>query len=252
MLYETGDVARLYHLNSSVSSSSVADPLDGSKAEGPRAFPQAPRTLLPPPAFDLALPLGEALRRRSGREYHLRPLLLATVSRLLVASCAVRKAQGRELPSPPGRPAPSAGGLYPLEVYLLAQQVEDLEDGLYHYDPYRHDLALLRTGTLVPELAELCFGQSFLAQANLVVSLTAVLSRNLWKYGERAYRYSLLEAGHVGQNLLLAAEALDLPAVPIGGFFDAEVNRLLDLPEEREQALYHLVIGQRPSSSGNG
>jgi SagB-type dehydrogenase family enzyme len=257
MLYDPGDVARLYHLNSSVSRSMVADPLDAADAEGPRAFPEAARVALPEPDFEVGLPLGEALRRRcSGREYHLCPLPLATAGRLLAASCSVRRAPGQ---SPgwsagraAGRPAPSAGGLYPLEVYLVAQQVEGLEDGLYHYDPWRHDLALLRPGALVPALAELCFGQTFLAQANLLVSLTAVLGRSLWKYGERAYRYALLEAGHVGQNLLLTAEALGMPALAVGGFFDAEVNRLLDLPEGQEQTLYHVAVGQPPRDGETG
>jgi SagB-type dehydrogenase family enzyme len=142
------------------------------------------------------------------------------------------------------RPVPSGGGLYPLELYVIAGRVDGLAPGVYHYVPVVRLLEQLRDG-LVPRtlLTYLFMGQGYLAKASAVVVTTAVWERSLAKYGDRGYRYVLFEAGHVAQNLDLAAVALGLGALNLGGFFDDELARLLTLDVEEEMPLYATAVG---------
>lgn len=140
------------------------------------------------------------------------------------------------------RPAPSAGGLYPLEVYLVAAGLRGLGDGVWHYDPYGHRLE--QVSDRVPDaaawyLAEGTFG---IAAGHLVVS--AVLPRLRIKYGARGYRFALQESGHAVQNVLLRAEAEGLSATPVGGFFDDRVHDDLGLDGVDEVALYLVPFGK--------
>jgi SagB-type dehydrogenase family enzyme len=242
------DLARLYHLNSSNVRAKLPDltvEIDQQPAKH-RIYLGAERT--PLPGRDFALPpvtLGEALeRRRSRRDFALAPLPLETLGRLLYASYGIQGSREIEGQNVPMRPVPSGGGLYPLELYVAAQEVTGLADGLYHYDARSHELELRRPGRYQTELAGMTLGQEMLGDANLVICVTAIFARTQWKYGQRGYRYVWLEAGHVGQNLYLVADALGLAPVALGGFFDAEVNRLFDLPAGEEEALYLLCAGQ--------
>jgi SagB-type dehydrogenase family enzyme len=121
--------------------------------------------------------------------------------------------------------------------------VDGLVDGIYHYDARAHQLELRRAGNVHADLADMTIGQDMIKDANLVVLISAIRERTMWKYGQRGYRYVWLDAGHVGQNLYLVAEALGLGAAAIGGFFDGEVNRLLALPPQ-EEAIYLVCVGQ--------
>jgi len=235
------DVARLYHHYSSHERTSLVEPsIDGDLAPLRfRTYPDAPRTPLPGRDFAVAMPLGEAIeRRRSIREYELRPLPLETLGRLLHTAYGV-------CPADPicNRPAPSAGGRYPLELYVATQSVEDLADGIHHYDAPAHALELVRPGLVNEALVDLTVGQDVARDANVVVIITAVRERTMWKYGQRGYRHILLDAGHVGQNVYLVATALGLGPTAIGGFYDAELCALLRLPPD-EEPFYVLVVGQ--------
>jgi SagB-type dehydrogenase family enzyme len=232
------DLAGLYHLNSSSTRSKLpeleADPDCPPPAR--RLDPGAERVRLPGRDFALPLGLGEALERRSSRrDCRLAPLPLETLGRLLHASFGMHG---------PHRPFPSAGGLHPLELYAVTQQVEGLPDGVWHYDPWVHELALRRAGCFLGEAAGIAYGQESVREANLLLCLTAVFARTSRKYGQRGYRYVLFEAGHVGQNLYLVADALGLARFSIGGFFDHELDRLLDLPPGEEEAVYLFCAGQ--------
>jgi SagB-type dehydrogenase family enzyme len=241
------DIARLYHLNSS-NSRSKAPELDLDESRRParrRLDPGAERVALPGRGGDLDMPLGAALAaRRSRRDFHLRPLSLETVGRLLSLGFGIAGWRDLEGTAVPDRPFPSAGGLYPLELYVLAQEVTGLPDGIYHYDPYTHELARRRSGRFQEQLAGMAFGQGIIRETNLVLCLTAIAERTTWKYGQRGYRYVLFEAGHIVQNFYLIATALGLPAFAVGGFFDQEVGRLLDLPPGEEDPLYLFCAGQ--------
>jgi SagB-type dehydrogenase family enzyme len=240
------DLARLYHLNSSTVRSKAPElDLDESRRPAKRRLdPGAERIPLPGRAFDVNAPLGATLAaRRSRRDFHLAPMPLETLGRLLFQSFGIagwREAEGHLVAE---RPFPSAGGLYPLELYVLAQEVTGLPDGIYHYDPWTHELARRRAGRFQEQLAGMAFGQAVIRDANLVLCLAAIVERTTWKYGQRGYRYVLFEAGHISQNFYLIATALGLSAFSVGGFFDPEVSRLLDLPPG-EDPLYLFCAGQ--------
>ena len=241
------DLARLYHLNSSTTRSKTPNlDLDESRRPAKRRLdPGAERLPLPGRDFDLAAPLGATLAaRRSRRDLQLSPLPLETLGRLLFLSFGI--AGRRELAGFPmlDRPFPSAGGLYPLELYVVAQEVTDLPDGIYHYDPWTHELARRRGGRFHTQLAGMAFGQEVIGRANLVLCLTAIFARTTWKYGQRGYRYVLFEAGHVNHNFYLIATALGLSGFAVGGFFDREVSGLLELQAEEEDPLYLFCAGQ--------
>lgn len=247
---ERPDIARLYHLHSSNVRSRLPD-MDVDHDRRPlrfRTYPGAPRVALPGRDFALTAPLGAVLEaRRSVRAFAPRPLELALVGRLLHASYGLRRPAALVGEQAPERSSPSAGGLYPLELYLATRAVTDLADGIYHYDPRAHALELRCAGSAHEQLAAMTIGQEQLGQANLVVVVSALFERTLWKYGQRGYRYVWLDAGHLGQNLYLTATALGLGVVAVGGFYDDEVGRLLALPPD-EAAIYLFAIGNVAAS----
>lgn len=244
------DIARLYHTHSRHDKARTTEmSLDLDRQETRfRTYPGARRTPLPGRDFVLDEPLGAVLaRRRSVRDFTLRPMPLATLGRLLYASFGI-KGEG-DLGGPTcERAVPSAGGRYPLEIYVATQSVEGLEDGIHHYDVRAHELELRRSGVAQPRLVDLALEQTMVRDSNVVAIITAIPDRTMWKYGQRGYRYVWLDAGHLGQNLYLVATAMGLGPVGIGGFFDDELGELLALPAG-EEAYYLVCIGQ-PKASG--
>jgi SagB-type dehydrogenase family enzyme len=190
---------------------------------------------LPAPSSIGELSLEEALEgRRSLREYTRDPVAIDDLSQLLWAAQGLTQPEGR------GRTAPSAGGTYPLELYVVTP------DALHHYVPEGHLLETVSVGDLRGPLAEAALGQTHVADAPAVVVVTAVYARTEERYGDRAERYVQLEAGHAAQNLLLQAVALDLGAVPVGAFRDDEVVELLGLPADHAP-LYLIPVGHPAS-----
>ncbi|HET8894208.1 MAG TPA: SagB/ThcOx family dehydrogenase [Gaiellaceae bacterium] len=141
------------------------------------------------------------------------------------------------------RAVPSGGALYPLEVYVAARRVTGLPRGILHLDPERRVLEILVEGDLADELDAAMPAPEVLADASAVIFVTAVFWRTRFKYGLRGYRFALLEAGHVMQNVLLAATALGVTAFPLGGFYDAAVEELLGVDGIDESVLYGAVLG---------
>jgi SagB-type dehydrogenase family enzyme len=189
---------------------------------------------LPDPVLAGDMSLEEALSaRRSQRRYLANsPLSLAEIGQLFWA------AQGMNRPGL--RTTPSAGALYPLEIYSVTRR------GLYHYRPEGHEALVAWRGALLDSLWLGAGGnKDAIRRAAAVFVITGVVARTEVKYGERALRYVTLEAGHAAQNLLLQAEALDLAAVPIGAYQDARVRAALDLPED--QIPFYLIPVGRPS-----
>jgi len=193
---------------------------------------------LPEPQYDSDVSIEQSLlERRSIRSYSGQPLTLQELSQLLWA------AQG--LTDPGGfRTAPSAGGLYPLELYLVAGDVTDLTAGVYRYQPDGHQLAKTLDGDKRAELAEAALGQEWVKEGAVSIVFTAVYERTTVKYGDRGVRYVHIEAGHAAQNLCLQATALGLGAVTVGAFHDEEVSQLLNLPAD-EQPLYVIPVGRK-------
>ena len=142
-------------------------------------------------------------------------------------------------------PAPSAGALYPLELYAISQEVTDLPDGLYHYSGWHHRLECLQSGIKLSDLLPNLQEQHYIIGANVLLFLAAVFPRTMKKYGPRGYRYILLEAGHVAQNVCLLAAEQGLGTLCLGGFRDAYFNNLLGLDPRKAGVMYAIAIGHR-------
>jgi SagB-type dehydrogenase family enzyme len=183
--------------------------------------------------------------RRSERTFAEVPLQLADLSALLHAAYGVTHELDVGAPGlgPQLRTVPSAGGLYPLEIYALPWRVDELPRALYHFDPLRRVLEQIRRGELEDDVrAATVYDDAALGCGALFV-VSAMFWRTRFKYGLRGYRFALLECGHLAQNLLLAATALGLAAVPLGGFYDRRVDQLLGLDGVNESALYMVAVG---------
>lgn len=193
---------------------------------------------LPPPKFKSSTSIEEAmLKRRSVRYFSDKPLTLAEISQLLWS------AQGITNTKEGLRTAPSAGALYPLEVYVVAGKVENLETGIYKYKPQTHELIKIADGDKRTELYNAALQQSSIqtAPANLV--FTAVYERTSRKYRERAERYVHIEIGHAAQNVYLQAVSLGLGTVTIGAFYDDKVKKAMHLSRD-EEPLYIMPVGK--------
>jgi SagB-type dehydrogenase family enzyme len=178
-------------------------------------------------------------RRRSQRSYRDRPLSREELAALLWATQGLTYAsRGYAL-----RAAPSAGALYPVETYLAVHRVEGVDPGVWHFQVPEFALELLQAGDLRQALVGAGLSQDFLGAAGAVFIWTGVLNRARWKYRERAIRYLFLDAGHICQNLMLAATALNLGVCPVGAFFDGEVERLVQADGVEEVALYLAAVG---------
>jgi SagB-type dehydrogenase family enzyme len=142
------------------------------------------------------------------------------------------------------RTAPSAGALYPVETYLVVHNVEGVDPGVYHYDVQHHQLEQLKRGDFRAAVAHAALDQGMAARANVVFVWTAVFERPKWKYKQRAYRYVYLDAGHIAQNLALAAVALGLGSCQIAALYDGEANDLLGVDGVGESTVYMTVVGR--------
>lgn len=142
------------------------------------------------------------------------------------------------------RPYPSAGARYPLEVYTIMLNCEEVKRGLYHYNVKENFLELLLEKDLNSWLIKVMGGAKWIKDVAVVFIITGVLDRTRIKYGDRGYRYILLEAGHLGQNICLLATEMGLGSCPIGGYIDDEVNKLLDINLQKEVALYLIAVGR--------
>ncbi len=198
------------------------------------------------------------------RSFGATPLSLLELSRLLWASAGITTS----FITPHGqdfyRAAPTAGALYPIETYVVANRVEGLEPGLYHYRVAgvdilerpivegSHSLEQLKTGDLRSEISAAALDQPMCAKAGAVFMWTAVFARSEWKYRERAYRYFYLDAGHMAAHLSLAAVAQGLGSCPVAAFYDDEVNALLGVDGQTEGIVYMTAVGTpaRPFGSG--
>jgi SagB-type dehydrogenase family enzyme len=190
-----------------------------------------------------AIELGEAiLARRTALAFGERRLTLAELAALLQAGYGTV-----QRPSAIGerrfRTVPSGGALYPLELYVYANAVDGLDGGLYHFQATRRVLQRLEPAPSPDEVVALFVQPELIAAASAVILMTAVFHRTTFKYGERGYRFAMLEAGHAGQNVCLAATALRCAAAPLGGFFDREVEALLAIDGVEHSMLYAIAVG---------
>jgi SagB-type dehydrogenase family enzyme len=195
------------------------------------------RIQLPEPRYDGDVSVEHALRmRRSVRSYKDEPLDLSEISQILWS------AQGITSPRR-FRTAPSAGALYPLELYVIAGNVKNLSPAIYKYLPRKHVLIKIVAGDLRSELSRAALHQSSIKKAPAVLLFCAVFERTTGKYGRRGIRYVHMEVGHAAQNVCLQAIALGLNTAVIGAFRDTDVKKIANLAND-EQPLYFVPIGR--------
>ncbi len=206
-----------------------------SKPPVHKEYSSAPKVSLPPPQTSNGPDLWQTLEsRRSVRAYTDEPLTRQQLSQLLWATQGITaEVSGTDL-----RTAPSAGALYPIETYLCINNVKGLGSGLYHYDIKNHRLDVLKEGDFSQDIKRGALDQQMAQKAAVVFIWSAVMQRSKWKYLQRAYRYILLDAGHIAQNLALAAEGMGLGSCQIGALYDDELNRLLELDGKSESVIY--------------
>ncbi|MDP8205974.1 MAG: SagB/ThcOx family dehydrogenase [Candidatus Electryonea clarkiae] len=194
---------------------------------------------LPEPELKSDMSLEEAIvRRRSVRSFSNEALTLAEVSQLLWACQGITSPMGYHT-------VPSAGALYPLEIYMVVDRVEGLKSGIYHYKPgpglKNHSLEYFGSGVNAGKLANAALNQDCIRDAAINIIITAVTSRTSAKYGERAERYILIEIGHSAQNICLQAQSLNLGVATVGALDDNDVKRLLSI---KAQPFYILPVGR--------
>ncbi|MHC4618248.1 MAG: SagB/ThcOx family dehydrogenase [Planctomycetota bacterium] len=199
-----------------------------------------PNIALAPYEPGQAMPLHQTLkRRRSIRDFRQEPITRDQLSYLLWASTGIQRVEaGYEF-----RTAPSAGALYPIETYLVINNVRQVEMGLYHYAVKPHQLEQLKQGDFRRQTAAAALGQPMCATASVVFVWSAIFQRCKYKYGQRAYRYIYLDAGHIAGNLALAAVSVNLGSCQVGAFYDDPVNELLDIDGTNESTIYMSVVG---------
>lgn len=200
--------------------------------------PMNEKIKLPEPKYDSNTSVEQALlERRSVRAYKKVPLILDEVSQLLWA------AQGITDNGSKFRTAPSAGALYPLDVYIAIGTVEGVAQGVYKYRPRKHELMKVRNGDVRNELASAALGQSSIRESAIVMVFSAVYERTTQKYGNRGIKYVHMEAGHAAQNVYLQAVSLDLGMVVVGAFRDEEIRKILNM-SDNERPLYIVPVGK--------
>jgi SagB-type dehydrogenase family enzyme len=251
------DLAEAYHEASKVSPLQI-----GRQVEGARRLEASPdlrisstrsvkrrggRVARLPEPHVPELALWEAIRsRRSRRAFSAEPLDERELSTLLHGSYGVTGALEPPTPSLELRlrAVPSGGALYPLELYVAALRVNGLQPGLYHFDPLRPGVEIVEQDVTAERVAALSTYPEIVGACAVLVLIAAIFGRTRFKYGLRGYRFALLEAGHVAQNVALIATALGLAAVPLGGFYDRPTDEFLGLDGVNESTLYAIAVGR--------
>jgi len=193
--------------------------------------------LLPQPQRKGEVSLEEALqKRRSVREYKNESLTLEDIAQILWSAQGITEGTHRTVPS--------AGALYPIEIYLVVKKVEGVAEGVYHYNPESHKLVLNVAGDFNRSVAEIAANQEWIENSAAILLISADFQRTTEKYGERGKQYVWMEAGHSAQNVYLQTISLGLGTVSVGAFSDHSVQKILNLPENI-QPLVIMPIGKK-------
>jgi len=205
-----------------------------------KSYPDNPKIELPKQNNIKTETLNHAiLNRRSIRDFSKKPLSKEQLSYLIWASTGIqRKERGFEY-----RTAPSAGALYPIETYVVINNVKNIAQGVYHYNIESNHLEEIKKGDYRSAIAEAALNQPMCYHAAAVFIWTAIFNRSKCKYGQRAYRYIYLDAGHIAENLALSATSINLGTCQIAALYDDEVNQIIDIDGITESTIYLSVVG---------
>jgi len=235
-------IGERFHYETSLTLSGALGDMFRARPKKPsqyKHYARAEKVELPKPQYR-GMVLEEAIeKRRSVRDYSRQAMSKAALSQLLFSAQGVTgKTYGHSL-----RSAPSAGALYPFEIYAVVNNVRDLPRGIYHYSVSDHALELVKAGDFSSKITEAGLGQQMLGAANVTFVLSAVFDRVRHKYGERGFRYTYIEAGHISQNIYLQAVSLGLGSVSVGAFLDEKVNQLIGVDGRNEAVIYLHPVG---------
>lgn len=228
----------------------IIDPSDiKAMSQAYKCYPQARQIILPRPQSPEPNPQSfhnVIQARRTQRDFSDNEITLEVLSLVLHQTYGITG----DMPIPNGgtqhfRAAPSGGAMYPAEIYLGIRRVRDVTPGIYHYNVRDHALELLSADNPEQSVYEAFCRQEYALRASVTMMISGVMPRNKRKYGERGYRYILLDVGHLAQNLYLSCTAHDLAIMTTCGFFDDELNRLLQIDGVDEAVLYGAFLGAR-------
>ncbi|MBU0991209.1 MAG: SagB/ThcOx family dehydrogenase [Proteobacteria bacterium] len=201
---------------------------------------------LPFPPFQGSVPtdfFNLVTERTSHRKYSDMPLTIEELSFLLWCTQGVKKAWGDVSTL---RTVPSAGARHALETILYINRVQGIEKGLYGYAPLSHSIFPYDRDPLIENsLANACYRQMFVVHAAVTFLWVAIPYRMTWRYGERGYRYLLMDVGHVCQNLYLASEVVGCGACAVGAFDDDALSTILDLDDRDAFVIYMAAVGKK-------
>ncbi len=235
-------IGESFHYETTLTWRGVLGDLFRNKPEKPPQYKNYTDTMtikLPEPEYQ-RITLEEAIKkRRSVRNYSGKPVTMSQLSQLVFsAQGTTGKTYGKPL-----RTTPSAGALYPFEIYVIANNVDTLDQGIYHYGVLNHTLELVESGDFRKKITSAGLKQEMLGDSDVVFVLSAIFDRTRHKYGERGFRYVYIEAGHISQNIYLQAVSLGLGSVGVGAFLDNEVNRLIGVDGQKEAVIYLHAVG---------
>ena len=201
------------------------------------ATPHSSVIQLPEPAPDSGISIEEVIEsRRSIRTYGSESISLTELARLLHSAQGITSDYGF-------RAAPSAGATFPLSIFVIAENVDSLEAGIYAYEPSTESLTAISMGNFLDELSEAALGQTYVRDAPVVIAITAEYSITTSVYGNRGIIYVHMEAGHASQNIYLQCTAMGLGTVAVGAFSNSTVSEILNLAKN-ETPLYLMPVGR--------
>lgn len=243
------NIWELYHENSKVGKYDIFAPREfvlGGMERYAEAlnYESLPEIELPEPEF-FDVSLAQAIiKRESVRDFDPSPISFRAAAAVLHYSYGINR-DNKETDYPrPFRNVPSGGGLFPLDIYFHNRSISDLKSGLYHYNPTTNSLRFLKKGDQTAHLTRILV-QPELGEASMILFISAQFERALFKYQDRGYRFILLDAGHVAQNMNLVATALGLGSVNIGGYFDRLADAFLGVDGLTQSTIYMVAVGNK-------
>ena len=208
-----------------------------------KSYERAPTLTLPQITIESANFFDLVAQRKSIRGGHKKGISTPDLSALLKYSCGLQ-----DTARPNGtkfRAQPSGGARFPLEAYILSLKKENgIAPGIYHYGVKNHELDILRIRSFSPKDIASLFTYQWANDCSMALCITAVFHRSAMKYGERAYRYAMIEAGHIGQGVYLAGSSRDVGVVGMGGTHDEPIHHLLDIDGTQESLVYALMLSK--------
>lgn len=247
---KTEDIWQLFHENSKTNKYDY--PLSNEKIlermgelSVSLSYDRYPKIVLPKQLFTLDLSLEHALnQRKTTLDMAPASLSLTQIATILHYCYGVNRNNTNTQFTRPFRMVPSAGALYPLDIYFHSSSINEISPGFYHYNPVENQLSFLKEGDYTEEISKrMVFGE-IAKKSSLIIFITGLFERSVFKYKDRGYRFVLIESGHVGQNIDLICAAMNLGVMNIGGYFDREIDEFLELDGVNQSTVYMAAIGK--------